>query len=115
MAAAPGTVDYLLEQAAGTLTARKMFGAYALYHGGKLVALVCDDQLFVKVTAAGRILVRDAIEAAPYPGAKPCLIVSGELWEDGEWLARLFSATASELPEPKPRKTSAARKPRTRA
>jgi TfoX/Sxy family transcriptional regulator of competence genes len=34
-----------------------MFGEYAIYCNEKVVALVCDNQVFVKPTAAGRLLV----------------------------------------------------------
>jgi DNA transformation protein len=46
------TVDYIVEQSAGagTMTAKKMFGEYGLYCDGKIVALICDDQLFIKPT-----------------------------------------------------------------
>ena len=49
-------VEYVCEQmsAAGTITSRKMFGEYAIYCEGKVVALVYDDQLFLKPTSAGR-------------------------------------------------------------
>ncbi|NLF52771.1 MAG: competence protein TfoX, partial [Leptolinea sp.] len=58
------TVDYLLEQmsGAGMLTARKMFGEYAIYCEGKIVALVCDDQLFIKPTAAARAFLGADVE-----------------------------------------------------
>lgn len=48
-------VDYVLEQmqGAGALDHRKMFGEYAIYSNQKVVALVCDNQLFVKITAQG--------------------------------------------------------------
>ena len=35
------------------ITAKPMFGEYGLYHQGKNFALVCDNTLFVKITAAG--------------------------------------------------------------
>jgi TfoX/Sxy family transcriptional regulator of competence genes len=43
-------VQYVVDQAAGAgaITYRKMFGEYALYADGKVVALVCDNKLFVK-------------------------------------------------------------------
>jgi hypothetical protein len=34
-----------------------MFGEYAIYCDGKVVALVCDDQFFLEPTAAGRALL----------------------------------------------------------
>ena len=54
MATQQRTVDFLVEQVAraGAVTQRKMFGEFALYCDGKVVALVCDDELFVKPTVA---------------------------------------------------------------
>ncbi len=106
MASTQGNVDFILEQIAraGCVHARKMFGEYAVYCDGKVTALVCDDQLFVKQTAAGRALLGDVVEASPYPGAKRCFLISGELWDDGAFLTKLFRLTASELPTPKPKK-----------
>ena len=99
MASRQGTVDFLLEQMAdaGSVEAKKMFGEYGLYCDGKIVALVCDDQLFLKPTAAGKAMIGDFVEGCPYPGAKPCLLIPGDRWEDREWLARLVKRTAAEL------------------
>jgi len=44
----------------GTVRYRKMFGEYALYCNEKVVALVCDMQLFVKPTkSANKIVARE--------------------------------------------------------
>jgi len=110
MATKPSTVDLILEQAsgAGHVTAKKMFGEYGLYCDGKLVALICDEHLFVKPTAAGRAYLGIVTEAAPYPGAKACLLIPGDAWEDAEWLSDLIKMTATALPMP------AAKKPKGR-
>ncbi len=96
-------MDHIREQAAGagTVTTRPMFGEYALYCDGRLVALICDDRLFLKPTAAGRRLLDPVEEAPPYPGAKPFLVVSAELWDEADRLAELVRASAAELPPPK--------------
>lgn len=109
MATDRGTVDYLLEQAtgAGPLSVRRMFGEYALYCHGKVVALVCNDQLFVKPTAAGRMALGKVTEGFPYPGAKPWFLVTGDLWEDSDWLADLLRRTADDLPPPAPKRPRA--------
>ena len=101
MATRQGTIDLLLDQArgAGSVTARKMFGEYGLYCDGKLVALVCDEHLFVKPTTAGRTHMGTVIEAPPYPGAKPYFLVPGEAWEEADWLTDLIRVTAASLPE----------------
>lgn len=98
------TVDFLLEQLAGAgpLAARKMFGEYAVYADAKVVALICDDQLYVKPTPAGRALLGAGWpEAPPYGGAKPGLLIPGDRWDDRAWLAALVRATADALPAPK--------------
>ncbi len=112
MATKPGTIAFILEQAgdAGQVSAKKMFGEYGLYCDGKLVALVCDDQLFVKPTEAGRAYLGSVTEAPPYPSAKPCFLVSGEAWEDRDWLSGLIEVTAAASPAPAPRKRPAATK-----
>lgn len=110
MASKQSTVDFLVEQVsqAGIIRARKMFGEYGLYCDEKLVGLVCDDQLFLKPTEAGRAYSGDFVfvEKPPYPGAKPYLLVAPDLWDEREWLAGLVRATATELPLPKPKLNS---------
>ena len=54
MATKADFIEYVREQlvGAGAMSYRKMFGEYAVYLDGKVVALVCDNQLFVKPTTA---------------------------------------------------------------
>jgi DNA transformation protein len=115
MASKQTNVDFVLEQMAdaGAVSARKMFGEYAIYCRNKIVALFCDDQLFVKPTTAGRTFIGKVKEGAPYPGAKPWFLISGDRCEDGEWLAQLIVQTERELPPPKPKapKRKVAKKP----
>jgi TfoX/Sxy family transcriptional regulator of competence genes len=85
---------------AGTVTAKSMFGEYGIYCDGKIVALFCDDQLFVKPTQAGKAFIQDPVEAPPYPGAKPYFLVE-ERVEDRDWISELIRITAKELPPPK--------------
>ena len=82
-----------------------MFGEYALYCGETLVALVCDDQLFVKITAPGKVLVGERyVEGFAYPGAKASILVGADDLEDDDRLAELIRVTAAALPAPKPKK-----------
>lgn len=106
MATRAETVDAILDalSRAGEVSARRMFGEYALYLRGKVVALVCDDTLFVKPTPEGRAAEPGLEEGAPYPGAKPHLLVPGEMWDEGDRLADLLRVTEFALPEPKPRR-----------
>jgi TfoX/Sxy family transcriptional regulator of competence genes len=84
------------------ITFRKMFGEYGLYSNGKFFGSVCDNKLFVKPTEAGRKYIGDYVEASPYPGAKPSLLIEDKI-EDSGWLTELVVITAKEMPEPKPK------------
>jgi len=99
------TVDYILEQSAeaGSMTARRMFGEFGLYCDGKVVAFVCDDQLFLKPTDAGRAFLGAVTEAPAYPGSKMYFLIEGDRWDDADWLAGLIKTTADALPAPNPK------------
>lgn len=97
-------IEYLIEQisAGSDLTYKKMFGEYGVYYKGKIVLLVCDNQVFVKPTDAGRVFLGNVVEAPPYKGAKNSFLI--ENIDDGERLLRLIEITADALPEQKPKK-----------
>lgn len=99
-------VEYVRDQinGAGQVSFKRMFGEYAIYCDEKVVALVCDNQLFVKPTAGGRSMIGSAIEAPPYPGAKPHFLIREQL-DDRHWMSNLIQLTARELPAPKPKKS----------
>jgi DNA transformation protein and related proteins len=101
----PGFVAYIcdLVDGAGVISSRKMFGEWAIYSGRKVVALVCDDRLFVRPTAAGRVFIGEPTELPPYPGAKPHFLIEDRI-DDREWLTELIRMTEREIPEPKPKK-----------
>ncbi len=106
MATQQSNIDFITDQiqTAGNIRSRKMFGEYAIYCDEKVVALVCDDMLFVKITEAGRALLNDPTEAPAYPGAKQSFQIDEALLENSEALAELIRVTADELPLPKPKK-----------
>src|SRR5437870_12673446 len=106
MATSESTIDFLLDQlgAVQGVWARRMFGEYALDCGEKVVALVCDDQLFVKVTEPGKALFRERYsEGFAYPGAKASMLVGADELDDHERLTTLIRVTAAALPSPKPK------------
>ena len=98
-------IDYVCDQidAACEVTHRHMFGGTTLYSKGKVVALICDNQLFVKPTEAGRAYVGAVTEAPAYDGSKNFFLIGDEV-DDTEWLTELIRVTEQSLPAPKPRK-----------
>lgn len=106
MATKQSTVDFILDQLTklGDINTRKMFGEYALYFEGKVVGLICDNNLFIKITEEGKKFVGDKYkEGFAYKGAKASMQIDGDLIEDREWLSRLIIITADSLPLPKPK------------
>ena len=87
----------------GTITARQMFGEWALYVETKLVLLICDNKVFVKPTVGGGAYWGAPVLAPAYPGAKDSYLVEAP-WEDSDRFLELIRITARELPEPKPKK-----------
>jgi len=100
-------VEFVVDQIqnAGAITSRAMFGGHTLYCKGKVVALICDNQLFVKPTKAGKLFIGNVVEAPPYPGARLSFLIEEQL-EDKEWISSLIRLTEEELPESKPKKKS---------
>ena len=106
-------IHYAAEQIAlgERLSQKKMFGEYALYVDGKVVAFACDNSLFVKPSAAADTLAPGLPRRPPYPGAKH-YPVADELLDDSDRLRRLILETAALMPAPKPRAVGDRRKPR---
>jgi len=106
MASDKNFIEFIVDQMgnAGFISHRKMFGEYAIYCDGKVVALVCDNQLFIKPTEGGRAYIGNIVEAAPYPGAKLYFLIE-DAFEDREWISNLIKITAQELPIPKQKRS----------
>ena len=100
-------VDILDELAPLRVRARSMFGEYGIYCDEKIVALVCDDLLYVKPTAAADSLTVDLEPCPPYPGARDYLLIEDRLLLDRAEFRHLIQATADALPVPRPRKKKA--------
>ena len=106
MATRKETVEFILGKLRhpGRFTIRAMFGEFALYADGKVVALVCDDRLYVKILPASQELEPLCEKGEPYPGAKPHYIVEeGQL---GENLPVILFAIAESLSQKKSKNRS---------
>jgi DNA transformation protein and related proteins len=100
------TTDYILSKLSALegVYARKMFGEYAIYYRDKVVAMLCDEQLFIKPTAAGLAFLKDPEYAPPYPGAKEYLLIPEDEWEDCDKLCELIRVSEPEIKAPVKRK-----------
>lgn len=105
MATQKDTMEFILEKLRSPrFAARSMFGEYALYADGKVVALVCDDQLFVKIQPESRELEDVCTKDTPYPGAKPHYLVEEEQLSQLPQLASILFDIAATRSKPKPKK-----------
>jgi DNA transformation protein len=105
MATEQSIVDFIIDQLQPLpVSSRKMFGEYTLYFDNKVVAFICDDQLFMKITEISNNFLDSSYEAPAYPGSKPYLNVPEERWEHREWMRDFIQQTANVLPIPKPKK-----------
>jgi len=98
-------INYIVDQIDSSCDVRyrHMFGGITLYSHDKVVALICNNQLFIKPTEAGRSYIGEVVEAPPYDGAKNFFLITDAI-DDNEWLSRLVRVTEGALPKPKPRK-----------
>ncbi|MCC8147695.1 MAG: TfoX/Sxy family protein [Akkermansia sp.] len=100
MASSPDVVEYICFQLrhAGDISFKKMFGEYGLYCDRKFFGLVCDNQLFVKITEPGLKMLPQQEQGSPYPGARPHFLVT-EL-DNEQALSSLVRETCSVLAAP---------------
>jgi len=105
MATQKETIEFILGKLRdrGRFTARAMFGEYALYADGRVVGLVCDDLLYVKILPASNVLERQCEKGDPYPGAKPHYIVEEGQLSTIESLPAILCAVAEAISQKKPK------------
>jgi len=110
MATDASFADHLLDLASALpgVRVKKMFGEYGLFVGNKMVASICDNQVFLKVTDAGRALLNEPLLGPPYPGAKDAFVID-EALDDRDQFVRLLRATEAALPEPKQKQPRSAK------
>jgi TfoX/Sxy family transcriptional regulator of competence genes len=86
-------------------TAKAMFGGYCVYVDEKVVGLVNDGRIFVKITPATKALDGWADQAPAYPGAKDSWrLPADSLVADPDRVVEAFRVTAAALPAKRPRK-----------
>jgi TfoX N-terminal domain len=100
MATQKETVDFILSKLRHPkqFTTRAMFGEFALYAEGKVVALVCDNLLYVKILPASSELEKVCEKGHPFPGAKLHYIVDEGQLTTIDQLPNILFAIAKSLP-----------------
>lgn len=104
MACSSDFVQYIVDQCsgAGEIAVKEMMGDYCIYCDGILFGLICDNNLYIKVTESGKVLLKEIILRPPYEGAKDYFYITDI--DNSDYLSILIKATILELPKPKTKK-----------
>ncbi len=78
-----------------------MFGEYALYAKGKVVGLICDNTLYVKILPASSVLEKECEKDHPYPGAKLHYVITEDQLESIYDLPETLVSISKSLPASK--------------
>lgn len=102
------TVEFILEKLAyqDRFSTRAMFGEYALYADGKVVALICNDQLYVKILPASKELEDVCEKDHPYPGARLYYLVEEDQLSKLESLPHMLLEISKSLPSKRVKRLS---------
>src|SRR5471030_2163658 len=100
------TVEFILKKLGeqGRFAVRAMFGEYALYADGKVVGLVCNDQLYVKIMPESAELEDICEKDEAYPGSKKFYVVEEVELSKLKNLPDILLSVAKALPLPKKKK-----------
>ena len=101
MACSADYVQYVVDQCsgAGEIAVKKMMGDYCIYCDGVLFGLICDNNLYIKVTEAGATVLNEVILRPPYEGVRDYFLVDDV--DNNDYLKELVRATMLELISPK--------------
>ena len=103
MATTDETAQFILSKLrhSDRFTAKRMFGEFGLYADGKMVALICDDRLFVKIAPQSEALEPQCEKGEPYPRAKPHYLIDEGQLSTIPTLPSILLALAEAMPEKK--------------
>ena len=97
MASNSDFVQYIIDQCsgAGEIAVKKMMGDYCIYCNGVLFGLICDNNLYIKMTDAGEAVLDEIDLRPPYPSARDHFYISNV--DDRDYLEDIIRATLPEL------------------
>ena len=90
-------VQFIVDQCsgAGEIAVKKMMGDYCIYCNGILFGLICDNNLYIKMTDAGEAVLDEVVLRPPYPSARDHFYITNV--DDRDYLEDIIRATLPEL------------------
>ena len=103
-------VQYIVDQCsgAGEIAVKKMMGDYCIYCNGAIFGVICDNNLYIKETDAGRALLKEVVLRPPYEGAKEYFYI--EDVDDRDYLTELVRVTCRALSQSPSKRNSRIKK-----
>ncbi len=100
MATTKDFTHYILDSTHSTKTrVKSMFGEYALYYEEKVVALICNNILFVKISENNKKLLGKNKTGRAYPSSKNFYIITEEQICTPKFLQTIFKNVSTSLPK----------------
>ena len=98
--------EYVREalSAAGDIVIKSMMGGYLVYHNGKLIGDICDNELFLKRTPTSDRMLAESELRYPYEGSKTLMHVF-DSFDDKALILELLNGMYADLPDKKPHNT----------
>ena len=97
MASNSDFVQFIVDQCsgAGEIAVKKMMGDYCIYCNGVLFGLICDNNLYIKMTEAGEAVLDEVVLRPPYPSARDHFYITNV--DDRDYLEDIIRAALPEL------------------
>ena len=80
-----------------------MMGGYLVYLNGKLISVICDNELFLRRTPTSDRMLAESELRYPYEGSKTLMHVF-DGFDDKALILELLNGMYAELPDKKPKK-----------
>lgn len=79
-----------------------MFGEFALYYDERVVAFICDNTVFMKITPnTTHLLEAICKKGEAYPGSKDYYVIAEEQLEDFKFFTKVVESCAEDVPRKK--------------
>ncbi len=104
MSTHPEYIAHIERQLGNKANIRPMFGGHTLYYESKVVGLICDNTLFVKVTPGTERLLGKGEKGHPYEGAKEAFVIDESTVSNKNQLLKIITCCAADVKIKPPRK-----------
>ena len=102
MSASKSRADEILHtlQQVADARSRPMMGGWLVYVDEVLIGQINEGELFIKISSFTQRFAPTLEHRPPYEGAKPALVIPGNLLHDEHWVHELLAGSVTALRRP---------------